>query len=320
MNAAHPVVLAGIALGMFAGLTGLAAYLVYAERKILAYVQDRIGPNRVGPFGLLQPIADALKLLFKEDFTPSHVDRLLYTLAPMLPAIFGMTAFALMPFYPGWILADVPVALVMLFAMVSLGGYGVILAGWSSHSKYSLLGALRSAAQTISYELPIALAFASVIVLVGSLSLKDIVTFQKEHVWLVVPNGIGFILYLVGAFAETNRAPFDLPEAESELVAGYLTEYASMRWALFFLGEYINMTVASSLLTTFFLGGYLGPGPDGPWWFALKAGAILFLFMWVRATFPRFRYDQLMNLCWKVLVPLGILNLIWVTWLKFTLF
>ncbi len=320
MNTTHPLVLAGVALGIFGGLTGLAAYLVYAERKILAYVQDRIGPNRVGPFGLLQPLADALKLLFKEDFAPSHVDRLLYTLAPMLPAVFGLTAFTLMPFHPNWILADVPVALVLLFAMVSLGGYGVILAGWSSHSKYSLLGALRSAAQTISYELPIALSFASVIVLTGSLSLKEIVIFQQEHLWLVIPNAVGFLLYLIGAFAETNRAPFDLPEAESELVAGYLTEYSSMRWALFFLGEYINMTVAASLIATLFLGGYSGPGPDGPWWFALKAGSILFLYMWVRATFPRLRYDQLMNLCWKVLVPLGVVNLVWVTWLKFQVF
>lgn len=314
------LLMAGLALGVFLGLTGLAAYLVYGERKLLAYVQDRYGPNRVGPFGLLQPIADALKLLFKEDFTPAHVDRLLYTLAPALPPVFGLTAFTLMPFHPSWPLANVPVALVLLFAMVSLGGYGVILAGWSSHSKYSLLGALRSAAQTISYELPIALAFASVIVLAGSFSLLDIVRFQQDHGWLILPNLVGFVLYLVGAFAETNRAPFDLPEAESELVAGYLTEYSSMRWALFFLGEYINITVAATLMSTLFLGGFDGPFADGPWWLALKAGAIIFLFMWVRATFPRLRYDQLMNLCWKVLVPLGILNLVWVTWLKFVMF
>ncbi len=311
----------GVRIGVVFGvLITIVAYMTLAERKVSAWMQDRYGPNRVGPRGLLQPFADVLKLLLKEDITPRHVDRWLYTLAPAMIVIFALTAFSVIPFHPSFVIADIPVAVLFLLAAASMDTYGLILAGWASHSKYPLLGGLRSAAQVISYELPVALSFASVVVLTGSFSLLDIQDFQHRYVWLLIPNILGFVIHLVAAFAETNRAPFDLPEAESELVGGYHTEYASMRWALFFLGEYLNMAVAASVITVLYLGGWYGPFQPGFWWFFLKVAAILFLYLWVRFTFPRFRYDQLMNLCWKVLIPLGLVNLIWVTALRLWLF
>lgn len=288
------------------------AYLTLAERKVIGWMQLRKGPNVVGPFGLLQPFADGVKLLFKETIVPSGANRALFIIAPMLTFILALVAWSVIPFDDGWVLADINVGILYLFAISSLGVYGIIIAGWASNSKYPFLGALRSAAQMVSYEVSIGFVMVSVLLPVGSLNLSDIVKAQST-VWFCIPMLPMFVVFFISALAETNRAPFDLPEAEAELVSGYNSEYSAMTFALFFLGEYINMILMSGMTTVLFLGGWLPPVDIAPFnmvpgviWFALKTALILFVFLWVRATFPRYRYDQLMRLGWKVFLPLSL--------------
>ena len=288
------------------------AYLTYAERKVMAAMQLRMGPNVVGPFGLWQPFADGLKLLLKETILPTGANKVVFILAPMVTFVLAMVGWAVIPFDDGWVLADINVGILYLFAVSSLGVYGVIMAGWASNSKYAFLGALRSAAQMVSYEVSIGFVLITVLVCVGSLNLSDVVHAQ-ENVWFFIPLFPMFVIFVISSLAETNRAPFDLPEAESELVAGFNVEYSAMAFALFFLGEYANMILLSALATVLFLGGWLAPfGVEpftwipGPIWFILKILAILFIFLWVRATFPRYRYDQLMRLGWKVFLPVSL--------------
>ena len=291
------------------------AYLTYAERKVIAAMQLRKGPNVVGPFGLLQPIADGIKLLFKETILPAGANRVVFMAAPMLTFILALIGWAVIPFDDGWVLADINVGILYLFAISSLGVYGVIMAGWASNSKYAFLGALRSAAQMVSYEISMGFVIVTVLLCVGSLNLTDIVMAQKD-LWFVVPLLPMFVIFFVSTLAETNRAPFDLAETESEIVAGFFLEYSSLPFALFFLGEYANMILLSSITTILFLGGWL-PIVDvapfnwipGIFWFAGKVALLLFCFLWIRATFPRYRYDQLMRLGWKVFLPL---SLFWV--------
>jgi NADH-quinone oxidoreductase subunit H len=289
------------------------AYLTYFERRVIGAIQLRKGPNVVGPFGLFQPFADALKLLSKETILPAGANKLIFLLAPMLTFVLSLIAWAVIPFDAGLVLADINVGVLYLFAISSLGVYGVIMSGWASNSKYAFLGALRSAAQMVSYEVSIGFVIITVLLCVGSLNMTAIVEAQKT-VWFAIPLLPMFVVFFVSALAETNRAPFDLPEGESELVAGYFVEYSSMSFALFFLGEYANMILMSAITVTLFLGGWLPPfdiAPfnwiPGPIWFALKIALILFVFLWVRATFPRYRYDQLMRLGWKVFLPLSLL-------------
>ncbi len=297
-----------IILGTF---LGCVTYLVWAERKIAGHIQLRIGPERVGPFGLLQTIADVLKLFLKEDIVPTESHKILYHVAPMIAVIPAISSFAVVPFSsgPGGRLADLNVGVLYVFAFTSLSVYAIVLAGWSSNSKYSLLGGLRSTAQMISYELSMGLSVMGVLMLTGSLSLVDIVNGQAR-LWNVVTQPLGFLLFFTCAVAETNRAPFDLPEAESELVAGFHTEYSSMKWAFFFLGEYAAMITACAMMTTLFLGGWQGPLLPPFAWFAIKVAALIFVFIWLRWTFPRVRYDQLMGFGWKVLLPLSLLNIV----------
>ncbi|WP_206928723.1 NADH-quinone oxidoreductase subunit NuoH [Roseococcus thiosulfatophilus] len=292
------------------------AYLTWAERKVLAAMQLRRGPNVVGPFGLLQPFADAIKMLMKETIIPSGASRLLFLAAPILTFVLAMIAWAVIPVADGWAIADINVGILYLFAISSLGVYGVIIAGWASNSKYAFLGALRSAAQMVSYEVSIGFVIVTVLLCVGSLNLTEIVRAQAT-VWFVIPLFPMFVIFFISALAETNRAPFDLPEGESELVAGFFVEYSSMSFALFFLGEYANMILMSALATILFLGGWLPPLDIAPFnwvpspiWFALKVAACLFVFIWARATFPRYRYDQLMRLGWKVFLPFSLLWLV----------
>jgi NADH-quinone oxidoreductase subunit H len=292
------------------------AYLTLAERKVLALVHRRKGPNRVGPFGLLQPFADGFKLIFKETVIPSGANRVVFIIAPILAFTLSLVAWAVIPFGKGIVIADINVGILYLFAISSLGVYGVIMAGWASNSKYAFLGALRSAAQMVSYEVSIGFVMVTVLLCVGSLNLSSIVEAQR-HLWFVVPLLPMFVVFFISGLAETNRAPFDLPEGESELVAGFFVEYSSMSFALFYLGEYVNMILVSAMTTILFLGGWLSPfgitpstGAWGPFWFALKIAFVLFLFLWVRATFPRFRYDQLMRLGWKVFLPLSLFWLV----------
>ncbi len=289
------------------------AYLTYAERKVIAAMQLRKGPNVVGPFGLLQPIADGMKLLVKETILPSRANKVVFLLAPMLTFLLSLVAWAVIPFGEGIVLSNINVGILYLFAISSLGVYGVIMAGWASNSKYAFLGALRSAAQMVSYEVSIGFVLVTVLLCVGSLNLSEVVLAQK-NVWFALPLLPMFVIFFISALAETNRAPFDLPEAESELVSGYNVEYSSMAFALFFLGEYANMILMSGMTTVLFLGGWLPPvdmAPfnwiPGPIWFVLKLSFVLFCFLWVRATFPRYRYDQLMRLGWKVFLPFSLL-------------
>jgi NADH-quinone oxidoreductase subunit H len=303
-------------------LTGFA-YLSYIERKLVARFQVRYGPNRAGPFGALQPIADALKMVFKEEIIPLHVDRLVYVLAPALTVIPALVIWAVIPVSGGSItifgqtitpyVADVNVGLLYILAIASLGTYGIVLAGWSSNNKYSLLGGLRTGSQMLSYELPMGIALASVVLIAGSLSLVDIVNSQSV-IWFVVLQPIGFIIYFISGLAEAGRSPFDLPETENELVSGFATEYGGIKFALFFMGEYIHMITISALATTFFLGGWYGPFVGqipilGLAYFLVKVAFVIFLIIWVRASLPRVRYDQLMRFCWKLLLPLSLLNL-----------
>ncbi len=307
------------------------AYTVYAERRVSAFIQNRLGPNRVGFEGLLQPFVDIIKLMMKEDIVPANANKFMHALAPAISIIVALSTFAVIPFgdtisIGGQVIkfqiADVNIGILYFLAMTSLGVYGVTISGWSSNSKYSLLGGLRSSAQMISYELSMGLAVISIILINGSLQLDKIVGSQAGWKWNLILQPVGFIIFLTAAFAETNRAPFDLPEAEQELVGGYHTEYSSMKFALFFLAEYMNVIVSSAMIVTLYLGGWQFPYLQNfglpPFWvsiiqvlvFSLKVAFMVFFFIWVRWTIPRFRYDQLMNLGWKVMLPLGIANLV----------
>ncbi len=284
-------------------------YMVWAERKVAAYIQQRLGPNRVGPLGLIQIIADVLKMAFKEEVIPSNVDRLIHFLAPGLIFTMAVTALAVIPFDPSFYITDVDFGILFVLAAASTGTYSVMLAGWGSGSKYPLFGGTSSAAQLISYEIPMMLAIMSVVIMAGSLSMQDIVAAQS-NLWFAITQFPAFIIYIIAMLAETNRLPFDMPEAEAELVAGYMTEFSSLRFGWFFAGEYANMVVASLVVTALFLGGWLGPIANGWWWFAIKTVAVLFFFLWVRWTFPRVRYDQLMKMGWKFMIPIALVNLV----------
>jgi NADH-quinone oxidoreductase subunit H len=296
---------------------GLFAYLTLIERKLLGRMQLRYGPNRAGPFGLLQPIADLIKLVRKEAFAPAGAIELPYILAPVLSAFTAIAAFSVIPWGPGWHIyhwqvngevANVSIGLILVFALGSIGIYGFIVGGWASESKFSLLGAMRTCAQLVSYEVSLALSVLGVVILGRSLSLPEIVHRQAVLLPFVAPQFVGMLVFLVGGIAETSRAPFDLPEAEQELVAGYHTEYSGMRWGLFQMAEYINLITLSALMVTLFFAGWHGPWHLGPLWFVLKLLGLLFVFIWLRATLPRLRYDQLMRFGWKVLLPVATIN------------
>ena len=309
-------------LAVLIALLTAFAYMTWLERRLIARFQIRLGPNRVGPFGLLQPLADGIKLFFKEDFLPEEADRPIFLLAPAISMLAAFTAFSVIPFGPTDItlwgiplfqIANPDTGILFVLAATSLGVYGIILGGWASTSKYPLLGALRSSAQLISYELAVGLAIVGVILFAGTLKLPDIVE-QQAGLWNVFVQPLGFLLLLIGATAEVNRAPFDLPESEQELTAGYHTEYGGMKFAAFFVAEYVNLVTAASVITTLFLGGWRGPFVDqfpllGLFWFFVKVFAFVFFFIWLRATLPRVRYDQLMSIGWKLLIPLAFLNL-----------
>ena len=306
-------------------------YMVLLERKVIAWAQSRLGPMRVGPYGILQPIADVVKLMLKEDITPTRADKWVFTLAPIISVVPALIIYAVIPFGPEVSLfgrrvtlyvADINVGLLYIVSVASVGVYGIILAGYASNSKYPLLASLRASAQLISYEVAVTLTLVSVILMAGSLSMVQIVRAQEAaNVWFIFAQPVAFVIFLIGGLAETNRAPFDLPEAEQELTGGFHTEYSGMRFALFFLAEYANMIVVSSVGTTLFLGGWLRPFPNvsvlsflgiiPSWgWFLIKSFLFLYVFIWIRATLPRYRYDQLMRLGWKMLIPLAIANLV----------
>ena len=293
------------------------AYLTYAERRVIGLMQMRRGPNRVGPFGLLQPIADAVKLIFKETIVPTPASKRVFMIAPMITFSLSLVGWAVIPFSEGWVLSDMNVGVLYVLAVSSLGVYGIIMAGWASNSKYAFLGAIRSSAQMISYEVSMGLVIVTVLLVTGSLNLSEIVEHQRDMpFWIHLLLTPMAVVFFISVLAETNRLPFDLPEAESELVAGYNVEYSSMSFALFFLGEYANMILVSAMTVTFFMGGYLPPFGisflyliPGFIWFVLKICCLLFVFLWIRATLPRYRYDQLMHLGWKVFLPL---SLFWV--------
>ena len=322
-----------IVIALFVLLTAVA-YTVWLERKVVGHIQNRWGPTRVGPFGLLQPLADGVKFMFKEDLTPPHVYKPLYIAAPMIAVVFALTSIALIPIGNSITIgrvttplqiADVNIGLLIVLGITSLGVYGVALAGWSSNSKYSLLGGLRASAQMVSYEISLGLSLVGVLILAGSFNLREIVDAQGGTFWGFIPRWnifqgqiVAFFIYLMSAYAETNRIPFDLPEAETELVAGYHTEYSAMKFAMFFMAEYANMITVACLASLLFLGGWHGPlfGPPllqailPVFWFLLRVFGFLFVYIWVRGTLPRFRYDQLMTFGWKFLLPLAIANLV----------
>jgi NADH-quinone oxidoreductase subunit H len=316
---------------LFAIVLPAVTYMVLLERKVIAWTQSRLGPMRVGPYGILQPIADAVKLMLKEDITPTRADKWVFTAAPIISMVPALIVYAVIPFGPEitmfgrkvtLFITDINVGLLYIVSVASVGVYGIILAGYASNSKFPLLASLRASAQLISYEVAVTLTLVSVILMSGTLSMVGIVNAQyNQHVWYIVAQPVAFVIILIGGLAETNRAPFDLPEAEQELTGGFHTEYSGMRFALFFLAEYANMIVVSSVVTTLFLGGWLPPLPNTgaarflyyvpSWvWFFLKSFLFLYLFIWIRATLPRYRYDQLMRLGWKVLIPLAIVNLV----------
>ena len=322
-----------IVIALFVLLTGVA-YTVWLERKLVGHIQNRWGPTRVGPFGLLQPLADGAKFLFKEDITPPHVYKPLYIAAPMIAMVFAVSSMAVIPI-GGWVtvggvttplqITDLNIGLLVILGITSVGIYGVALAGWASNSKYSLLGGLRASAQMVSYEVALGLSLVGVLILSGTFSLRGIVDAQSGAWWGWLPKWnffrgqfVAFFIYLMAAFAETNRVPFDLPEAETELVAGYHTEYSAMKFAMFFMAEYANMFTVACLASLLFLGGWHGPLFGPIWlqeilpvfWFALRVFAFIFLYIWIRGTLPRFRYDQLMKFGWKVLLPLAVTNLV----------
>ena len=327
------VSLVKIVIALVVLLTAVA-YTVWLERKVVGHMQNRWGPTRVGPFGLLQPMADGIKFLFKEDLTPPHVYKPLYIAAPMLAVVFALTSIAVIP-VGNWVtigpihtplqITDINIGLLVILGITSLGVYGVALAGWSSNSKYSLLGGLRASAQMVSYEIALGLSLVGVLIMAGTFSLRGIVDAQAGHFWGFIPRWnifhgqiVAFFIYLTAAYAETNRVPFDLPEAETELVAGYHTEYSAMKFAMFFMAEYANMITVACLASLLFLGGWHGPLFGPPilqailpiFWFALRVFVFLFIYIWVRGTLPRFRYDQLMAFGWKFLLPLAIANLV----------
>ena len=306
-------------------------YMVLLERKVIAWAQSRLGPMRVGPYGILQPVADAVKLMLKEDITPTKADKWVFTVAPIISMVPALIVYAVIPFGPEVSLfgrhvtlyiTDINVGLLYVVSVASVGVYGIILAGYASNSKFPLLASLRASAQLISYEVSVTLTLVSVVLVAGSLSMVGIVRAQEHsHVWFAFIQPLAFVIFFIGGLAETNRAPFDLPEAEQELTGGFHTEYSGMRFALFFLAEYANMIVVSSVATTLFFGGWLRPFPNVAWlhfldiipswtWFGIKSFVFLYIFIWVRATLPRYRYDQLMRLGWKVLIPLAIANLV----------
>jgi NADH-quinone oxidoreductase subunit H len=311
---------------VFVLLTAVA-YSVWLERKVSAHIQNRWGPTRVGPFGLLQPLADGVKFIFKEDLIQPHVYKPLYIAAPIIAVVFAISSIAVIPF-GNWVdvgpwgtylqITDLNIGLLVVLGITSMGVYGVALAGWSSNSKYALLGGLRASAQMISYEVSLGLSLVGVLIVTGSLSLREIVEAQRHLHWNILFQPVAFFIYLISAYAETNRTPFDLPEAESELVAGYHTEYSAMKFAMFFMAEYANMVTVACLATLMFFGGWLGPvfGPQilqmvlPVIWFCLKVFFFMFLYVWVRWTLPRFRYDQLMAFGWKVLLPLAVANIV----------
>ncbi len=297
-------------LAVLVPLLMIVAYATYGERRVMAAMQLRKGPNVVGPFGLWQPFADALKMVMKETIVPTGANRVLFLIAPLITFGLAMVAWAVVPTGNGLAVANINVGILYLFAISSLGVYGIIIAGWSSNSKYAFLGALRSAAQMVSYEVSIGFIMVSVLLCVGSLNLNDIVKAQNG-LWFCIPLFPMFIVFFISGLAECNRVPFDLPEGESEIVAGFMVEYSSMSYAMFFLGEYANMTLMSAMTAILFLGGWMSPLPflafiPGPIWLILKICLVMFVFIWVRATFPRFRYDQLMRLGWKVFLPLSL--------------
>ena len=301
---------------MIAGVLGVLGFVVlnslvltWAERKVAGHMQRRIGPKEVGPYGLFQPLADALKLLGKEILTPGQVEKPLYFLAPVIVFIPVLVSFVVLPFNAGLQVKDINVGILVVLAFSSLSVLSILFAGWGSNNKYALIGSIRSIAQNIAYEIPLLLSLLPVIMMTNSLSLKDIVEAQK-NIWFVCCQPLAFIIYFIASVAETNRTPFDLPEAESELVAGYHTEYSGMRFALFFLAEYSNIFIVSAIATTFFLGGYQGPFLPGILWFLIKSYALVFIIIWFRWTFPRVRFDQLLNFSWKVLIPLTFINLL----------
>ena len=305
-----------VALTLVVGLVAVlvwvqvnALFLVWLERKVAAHIQLRIGPKEVGPFGLLQTVVDGIKLLSKELITPRPANWILFVLSPLLVFTPVLLPFLVLPFAPGLPLRDLNLGLMLIFAFSGLNVLAILMGGWASNNKYALLGAVRSVAQNVAYEIPLLLSAMSVVIMAGSLRLGEIVAAQ-EGVWFVVYQPVAAILYLVGATAETNRAPFDIPEAESELVAGFHTEYSGMRFGLFFLAEYTNMFVVASVATTLFFGGWRGPFLPGVWWFLLKVYLLIFVMMWVRWTFPRLRFDQLMNFAWKYMIPIALLNLL----------
>lgn len=318
----------------------VAALLTWAERRVSGWMQDRCGPNRVGPFGLFQPLADLGKFIFKEDYDPGHVNRWMYLVAPLISLVPALVTFAVIPYtgqvqdgaYVSWQIADINIGILYILAITSLGVYGLALGGWASNSKYSLLGGIRSSAQMISYELSLGLAVVTVVLLSGSLHLGGIVGHQADTTWFVFQQPLAFFIFLVSAYAETNRLPFDLPEAESELVAGYHTEYSAMKFAAFFLAEYVNLFVSAALIVTLFCGGWTFFGLEQiGWWmalliFAAKTTFFCFLFLWVRWTLPRFRYDQLMHIGWAWFIPLALVNVVvtafgvalgeaWIAWI-----
>lgn len=308
--------------GVFFVILTMAAYLVFAERRILAWVQDRKGPNRVGPFGLLQPLADVIKMLTKEDVCPAAADKWLFYLAPAMAAIPAIMTFAIVPFAApvtvfgrqvSMQVADLHVGILFFMALSSIAVYGVALGGWASNSKYALLGSIRGLGQLISYELSMGLSLVPVVMLARSFSLAEIVDAQKD-IWFIVYQPLAFIIFLISIIAECRRIPFDLPEAEGELVAGFHSEYSGMRFGLFFVGEYINLIVLGAMATTFFLGGWHGPWLPPIIWFFVKTLAFTFLFIWLRGTMPRLRYDQLMHLGWKLMTPLALINIVVTGW------
>ena len=336
MTSTYAVPLVKIVVLLVAVLTSVT-FMTLLERKVIAWVQVRLGPMRVGPYGTLQPVADAIKLLLKEDITPIRADKWVFTLAPIVSMVPALIAFAVIPFdreasifgyrIPLFV-ADINVGLLYLVSITSIGVYGIILAGYASNSKFPLLAGLRASAQLISYEIAVTMMLVSMVAMSGTLSMVGIIDAQyNAHVWYVFVQPVAFVILFIGGLAETNRAPFDLPEAEQELTGGFHTEYSGMRFALFFLAEYANMIVVSAVATTLFLGGWLRPFPNVGWlavldvmpgwiWFLLKTFVFVYVFLWIRATLPRYRYDQLMRLGWKVLIPLGIANLIVTATLK----
>lgn len=316
------IIIIKIAIVLGIGLLHVA-YATYFERKVIGHMQVRLGPMRVGPHGLLQPIADGLKLFFKEDILPEHADKPVFYIAPVIFMAAAMVNLSVIPFASNFVIANINVGLLFIFAIAGIGVYGIFISGWASNSKYAFIGGLRSSAQVLSYEIAMGLSLVGVMIMAGSLNLTDIVKAQQQSIYgmYVIPQIIGFVVFLIAAVAETNRTPFDLPEAESELVAGYFTEYSGFRFALFFLGEYIAMFIMASLCTVCFLGGWTLPWyvlkvlpflkyVPGIFWFLIKVYAFIFFYYWIRATVPRYRYDQLMKIGWKVLIPVALANII----------